>query len=311
MSKDANAEEIIRPYFGGDDIVELPSLKPCRWVIDFEDKPEKVAARWSFAFNRVVELVKPFRDSQTGQIHQDCFWKFWDMRPKLRKMQASATPYLVMSSVSKYIVLRRYVGKAGFNQKTKAVFYSSFGEFGVLQSAVHDVWARWASGSRGITLSYSTSKALDTFPMPERVTSESERSGRQYYEFRDEVLIGRNIGPTELYNEIHNKEVQTDDIEKMRVSLVEMDRKVVDSYGWTNLKLAHGFYEVPYLPDNDCLRFTVSNEARLEIISRLVRLNHIRSEPSVRSAQFAKAPEMCEGELVDALPPGGLFKKGN
>lgn len=308
-AQDADADKIIRPYFGGDDIVELPCLKPYRWVIDFEDKTEKEALQWPFAFNRVVQLVKPFRDGQTGQIHQDCFWKFWDMRPKLRRVQITAVPYLVMSSVSKYIVVRRYVGKAGFNQKTKAIFYSDFASFGVLQSTVHDVWARWASGSRGITLSYSTSKALDTFPMPDRVNSELEEGGRRYYEFRDEVLISRNIGPTTLYNETHSKEVHTDDVQKMRALLVEMDCQVVTAYGWDDLELAHGFYEVPYLPDHDRLRFTVSEKARLEIINRLVGLNNIRCEHSPRTIRGAEASEIDEVAMVET-PSAGLFAMG-
>ena len=259
--KDANPDEIIRPYFGGDDIVELPTLKPYRWVIDFEDKSVGHAAQWSYAFDRVVREVKPFRDGQTGQIHQDCFWKFWDMRPKLRKAQKQGEHYLIMPAVSKYIVLRRYVGKAGFNQKTKAVFFSDHSSFGVLQSNIHDIWARWRSGSRGIGLSYSTSKALDTFPMPERKSDALEKIGQLYYEQRQKILTDQKIGPTELYNRVHNDEVVEEHIQDFRLLIQELDKAVVDEYGWDDMQLRHGFYDISYLPESDRRRFYVCEES--------------------------------------------------
>ena len=45
------------------------------------------------------------------------------------------------------------------------------------------------------------------------------------------------------------------DILKLRELHVEMDNAVLSAYGWTDLNLAHDFYEVDYLPENDRIRW--------------------------------------------------------
>ena len=57
-----------------------------------------------------------------------------------------------------------------------------------------------------------------------------------------------------------------------------IDETVRDAYGWTGLDLGHAFHAVPYLPPNDNLRYTISEPARLEILSRLSALNRLRWE---------------------------------
>jgi len=54
----------------------------------------------------------------------------------------------------------------------------------------------------------------------------------------------------------------------------EMDEIVLKAYGWTDINLAHDFYEVEYLPENDRIRYTISPAARREILKRLLKLNH-------------------------------------
>ena len=48
------------------------------------------------------------------------------------------------------------------------------------------------------------------------------------------------------------------------------------AYGWADIDLRHDFYSVPYLPENDRVRFTICEEARLEILRRLSQLNRER-----------------------------------
>ena len=85
LTEDPDTADVIFPLFNGQDLNTIPDLEPYRWVIYFRDWPEQKARRYAAAFRRLEELVKPYRDSLTGQIHQDCFWKFWDLRPRLMK----------------------------------------------------------------------------------------------------------------------------------------------------------------------------------------------------------------------------------
>ena len=67
-----------------------------------------------------------------------------------------------------------------------------------------------------------------------------------------------------------------------------IDETVRDAYGWTGLDLAHAFREVPYLPPNDNLRYTISEPSRLEILSRLSTLNRLRWEEEEKAGLHKK-----------------------
>lgn len=69
----------------------------------------------------------------------------------------------------------------------------------------------------------------------------------------------------------------------------EMDKVVKSAFGWDDL-LGHDFHETA-----QGVRFTVSESARREILSRLLRLNHERyeEEQKIQNSEFKK-----EGEEV-------------
>ena len=55
-----------------------------------------------------------------------------------------------------------------------------------------------------------------------------------------------------------------------------MDEAVAAAYGWDDLDLDHGFHET-----KQGIRFTISEEARREVLHRLLKLNHERYEEEV------------------------------
>ena len=280
---DPTVIEIVHPYFGGEDVTDSINFSPDRWAIDFEDRTEDESRRWNGAFLRVEELVKPFRDSQSGQIHQDCFWKYWDMRPGLRSAQSRLARYLVTASNSKYLVFRFQSGRIIFNQKTKIIFAEQYSAFAILQSTIHDAWARWRSGSRGAgSIAYSTSKALSTFPLPElEGNNVLDKTGARYSEARQAAFDALSVGPTQFYNRFHTDTEHDPCIEGLRELQREMDTAVAHAYGWDDLDLQHGFHEVSYLPESDRVRFTISEAALVEVLRRLSELNRQRYEEEV------------------------------
>jgi len=50
------------------------------------------------------------------------------------------------------------------------------------------------------------------------------------------------------------------------------------------IDLAHDFYDVETLPENDRTRYTISPEARKESLKRLLALNHRRAAEEAASA---------------------------
>jgi len=94
-------------------------------------------------------------------------------------------------------------------------------------------------------------------------------------------MRAERIGLTKLYNRLHTETERDPRIEGLRVLQREMDIAVVRAYGWDDLDLEHGFHEVPYLPENDRVRFTISERARIEVLRRLSELNRQRYEEEV------------------------------
>jgi hypothetical protein len=275
IQSEPKAAEIILPYFTGEDVTESPCFSPSRWAIDFEERTEVESREWPIAFDRVERLVKPFRDGQTGQIHQYCFWKYWDMRSGLRDVQSTMARYLVTANNSKYLVFRTYSGRAVFNHKTKIIFSSDYSIFALLQSTIHEAWARWRSGGRGGgSIAYSSSKALATFPFPQFADENLLRIiGENYDVIRNQLLNSLAIGPTQLYNQFHSSDVQSEQLIRLREQHRKMDAAVADAYGWEDLDLQHNFHEIPHLQANDRIRYTISESARIEVLRRLSKLN--------------------------------------
>jgi hypothetical protein len=78
------------------------------------------------------------------------------------------------------------------------------------------------------------------------------------------------------------------DIKHLRQLHKEMDEAVLKAYGWDDLDLAHDFYEVDYLPENDRVRYTISPKARKEVLKRLLLLNHEIYEDEVKQGLHDK-----------------------
>src|SRR5690606_14988361 len=86
---------------------------------------------------------------------------------------------------------------------------------------------------------------------------------------RQLIMSECNIGLTDLYNRFHNPTDLSPDIVELRNVHIKMDEAVGSSYGWSDLRLDHGFNNV-----RSGTRFTVSEGVRQEILQRLLNLNH-------------------------------------
>jgi hypothetical protein len=281
LERDPRSDEVIFPLFNGQDLNTMGALEPYRWVIYFRDWPEAAARKYRAAFERVVEQVKPYRESLTGQIHQDCFWKFWDLRPQLIRELERRTTILASAINSKYVSFRRVPTGNVYNKKTKLYFLDTWWEFAVLQSSFHQEWAFWTCGTLGAsTINYSTSAALETWPMPTKLAvhqDELESLGKEYHAKREHLLVEGRVGLTKLYNRFHDPKDADEEIARLRQHHVEIDRVVARAYGWDETSCDHGFYEVGYLPENDRVRFTLSDSARSTALRHLALLNVTQS----------------------------------
>jgi hypothetical protein len=107
--------------------------------------------------------------------------------------------------------------------------------------------------------------------------------GTRYYSYRERLMAVSREGLTTTYNRFHRSSEIAEGVRQLRELHVEMDHAVAAAYGWTDLDLDHGFHET-----KQGLRYTISEPARIEVLDRLLALNHARHGEEVASAPPAK-----------------------
>ena len=90
-------------------------------------------------------------------------------------------------------------------------------------------------------------------------------------------MLSRQEGLTKTYNRLHDPHETSEDVVRLREMHKEMDEAVARVYGWDDLVLGHGFHET-----KQGLRFTISEEAKREVLGRLLQLNHERYAEEVK-----------------------------
>lgn len=311
-------KEVIFPYLNGQDLNTRIDQSPSRCVINFFDWPLEKAQKYEECYNIIEQKVKPERTrlDKNGkfQLRKPLPQKWWiyaDKRPKLYQTIKNMQKVLVCSEVTKYCIFSFTKRNQVFMHTLKIIAYDDMFHYTVLNSNFHDHWAwKYCSTMGSSTLRYTPSSAFETFPFPHQITKaikESlEKLGNYYHQNRSPLMQKLQLGLTKTYNLFHTKDLTIDqvikeskqppetceqahaDILKLRELHQQMDETVLEAYGWRDINLAHDFYEVDYLPENDRIRYTISPESRKEILKRLLKLNHEIYEQEVAEGLHAK-----------------------
>ncbi|WP_457593107.1 Eco57I restriction-modification methylase domain-containing protein [Hydrogenimonas sp.] len=327
IERNPSSSEVLLPYLNGKDVNSKCTQKTDRWAICFWDWSfEKSKELYPGLIAILEREVKPYRtqkkDNGKWAVGQESVRKHWWLYEAMRPNMYHALGYgryfdkhpngdwpkaplkntLVIPRVSKMLNVIKVDSRAIFADVLIVIPYEKFAYFTFLQSAFHEVWT-WKNTSRppSFYLRYTPSDCFETISFPEPlhpdwrkvdwndpVVMRLESIGECYHETRRKIMLERQVGLTDLYNLFHDPAVRDHDIEELRRLHVEMDETVKEAYGWTHLDLGHDFHEVPYLPENDRVRFTVSEPARLEILKLLLDLNEERHEQEVEAGLWDK-----------------------
>ena len=295
LDADPRNAEVIFPYINGEDLNSDPEQKPRRWVINFWDWSEERAREYELPWYRLEETVKAERQSNNRKVYRDYWWQFAEKRPALHhsigwghqfdkhpagwdSTQKKQESVLVCSEVTKHLAFEEipnnYIMSANLD------VFRDIDLFAICQSSLHEVWARRYSSRLETRLKYSPGNAFETFVFPGEDDS-IRKIGRQLQSSRKSLMYEGQVGLTKLYNRFHSFNERDSHIEELRALQCETDAVVARAYGWDDLELCHGFHEVPYLPENDRVRFTISEAARIEVLRRLSELNRQRYEDEV------------------------------
>jgi hypothetical protein len=325
LSKDPRNAERILPYIGGEEVTNSPTHAPHRYAIDFfdfplrrdsrlrswflnegaeacekrrrewlrsqvvpTDYPELVAADWPDLLEVVERRVKPERDGQKRKALRERWWQYAEKRPGLCAAKAKlehvlatncgASPHLSVASLPAQMVFAH----------TLCIFvFDRFAPLAVLQSRVHETWARFFASSFEDRLRYTPSDCFETFPVSPGFETDPalEAEGRSYHDHRAALMAGRNEGMTKIYNRFHDRSETADDVERMRELHAEMDRAMLEAYGWHDLaeRAAPEFLDETTEDDHTYQgRLFWPSEFRDEVLARLLALNAKRHAEEVR-----------------------------
>lgn len=268
---------VIKPYLSGDDLNSHPEQKASRWAIDFRDYSlSECERRWPELVELVREIVKPQRDVTRREAHRKYWWHHGDKRPALYNAVADRSEAFVIARVTKYVAIVKVPSHQIFHDKVYIFDFHDWHNFSSIQSSFHDAWVRRGSSTVGETLNYTPSDYFDTYPFLHLDEDTLGLIGEKYHQFREELMHENQEGLTDTYNRFHNAELHDAQISHLRELHVEMDEAVSSAYGWDDLDLGHGFHET-----KQGIRFTISEEARCEVLQRLLKLNHDRYEEEV------------------------------
>lgn len=162
---------------------------------------------------------------------------------------------------------------------------------------------------------YTPSACFETYPFPPAWSENPtlEAIGETYYTHRANLMVANNQGLTATYNRFHDPEETDAGILRLRQLHDEMDRAVLDAYGWTDLQPTCAFL-LDHDDDEDGddpatprrrkkpWRYRWPDEVRDEVLARLLALNAERAaEERLRGAAAEQAARKAAAKAQGAL----------
>lgn len=300
---DSNNAEVIFPLVSGKVITDYPDQQPKRFAINFFERTEDEAAMYDEPFAIVSELVKPERlklnpATAVNKRRRDNWWQWGALAANIYSLIDGKERCFVIVRHTKFLAFVSQPTRSLYTDGLNVLTTDRWDLFTVVQSNLHEVWARKYSGSLETRLRYSPSDCFETFPFPPGLwntpNTKLAQLGEQYHEHRRVLIRQLWLGLTDVYNLFHSRELTPERVAKvskksladaqagferileLRRLHVELDTAVRDAYGW-DVPLEHDFYEVETLPENDRVRFTISPAARKELLKLLLAENHRRA----------------------------------
>lgn len=295
IESNSKNQERIFPYIGGEEVNSSPTHAHHRYVINFGEMTEEEAREYPDLMAIVEEKVKPARLKQNREIRARYWWRFGETTPALFKAIAPLDRVLITAcGASKYHSITFLSSGMVFSHALAVFALDTYTAFAILQSQIHELWSRFFGSSLEDRLRYTPSDCFETFPFPPNWENnpQLEAIGKEYYEYRAQLMITNNQGLTTTYNRFHDPDEYDRAILKLRELHKQMDRTVLDAYNWQDIQPVCEFlldYEDEEAPDDESnkrqkkkpYRYRWTDDIRDEVLARLLALNEERYQEEV------------------------------
>jgi hypothetical protein len=294
IEKDPKNAGRIFPYIGGEEVNSSPTHAHHRYVINFGEMSEDEARQYPDLMEIVEEKVFPERKSKPGSYSRQ-WWLFGRRNKEGNKAIAPLERVLVVARHQPQWCTAFLSSKSVFSEALVIFANEHDSFFCIMQSRIHEIWARFLGSSMKDDLRYTPSDCFETFPFPENweTNPKLETAGKEYYEYRAELMVRNNQGLTETYNRFHNPEENHPEIIKLRELHTQMDKAVLDAYDWTDIPTECEFL-LDYEDEEDDsenttnsrkkkkpYRYRWNEETHDDVLARLLELNQKRAEAEI------------------------------
>lgn len=288
----------IRPYLTGKDLMTEPDSRATRDVIDLGGLSLQEARDLVPDLVRIVETrVKPDRDKVKRRVYREQWWLFAEPCTALYASIQDLPLVICMPQTAKYLVPRFVIPSQVLSQTVVTIPSDSYAVLGALASNLHLIWSTSTSSTIQGNPRYMPSDSLETFPFPASLSSLLD-TAREWSEERESIAVCRRIGLTQIYNLVHNSAVVSDDIQRFREAQRSLDITMAQLYGWSDLPINHGFNQTRH-----GIRWTIAPATQLEVLNRLLELNHARHAEEVARGLHTKATRRAPGVRRAAAAP--------
>lgn len=278
VDQEPRNSELISEYLGGEEVNSSPTQSPDRYVVAFGEMELEEAARWPQLLSVVRERVKPERDesadSAAGRLLKQYWWRFFRVRRELYAAIAPLSRCLVTARVSKHLMMGFQPTTRIFSEQLCVFALGTSTAFAILQSRVHESWARLLSSSMKTDLRYTASDCFETFPFPvedpRAILPDLEARGEELYAARAAFMVETDQGLTKTYNALKDPGCTDQRILALRTLHERLDAAVLAAYGWSDLPVP------AYCISSDSDR-TALQSFEDEVIDRLFVLNAERT----------------------------------
>jgi len=307
VEKDPRNAERIFPYIGGAEVNRNPDQSFDRYVISFDSMSLEEAEEWPDLIEIVRAKVKPERDrlknNPDARRRKRLWWRFGRETPALVKSISRLHQCLVNSQVSKHLLFASLPAQWVYSHALYVYPLTGGSAFSVLQSRVHEPWARLLGSTLEDRLRYSVADCFETFPFPEpgprSMIPELEDIGERLYERRAAHMLETRQGLTTTYNRLKDPEDDDPAIAELRRLHEEMDRAVLTAYGWEDIDVP------PFHDPRDEAEQRAHQTFEDEVLDRLFILNQERAEAEREAAARKKGGAGKRGRKAD--PAQGAF----
>ena len=272
IATDERNRDVLFPVANGEDFNSDPEQNPSRFIINFGNLPKDSAARYELPFSIIEQRVRPAREKQKNPTAKRLWWQYYRYNNDCYQALKALRRCFVAAATTKY--LNFSVAPTNFIFLNTLYIFTTdrWDLYAVVQSNLHEVWARKYSGALETRLRYSPTDCFETFAFPEGLWQTANpvlaAVAERYHQHRKSLMLSLWLGLTDIYNLFHSRDLTPEKVAKvskkpaesergyagllqLRHLQVELDLAIRDAYGWHNLPLNHDFYEVETLAEND------------------------------------------------------------